>query len=566
MLKKLLPVILICLSLQVKAQQLFSYGGKAVSEKEFLYAFNRNHTDSGNLKKAMEDYLDLFIRYKLKVQAAKDLRLDTLPNQKADLAGFEEQLKPLYLLDQFTLDSLVRQAYERSFLEIKVAHIFISKEKVTAKERAQQAYAALQNGRDFTTIALSESDDPAIKQNKAVLGYITAFTLPYFFESAIYALEEGAYTTPIESNTGFHIFKRISSRAIESKRSYKHILVAVPEGLTDASKQPYQSKADSLYQKILSGVSFDSLALLHSDDRSTVALGGFMNEIPVGKYELLFEEQAMALKKTGDVSPLFSTAYGFHVLQLAAVQKINSNFKTAEEEWKNLVLQDERKEIAAIKMIEKSIGKYGLTANTPEKEAYIAKRLSLFSPPYAALVNDFRDGNLLFEIMDKNVWGKAASDAEELKKFHASRKETYQWKNSVFAYTFTFQHEEDAMAAQKNFHANPSIASLLKTISENALVDSGRYEANELQGVGTAQAKAGFVSAIFTNISDGSSSFHLLTKKFNDPGIKTFEEARGAVINDYQLQLEDSWIKSLKKKYPVVIHQANWKKLLDKTF
>lgn len=564
MLKKLLPIVLIFLSLQVKAQQLFSYGGKAVSAKDFLSAFNRNHAHSGNIKKAMEDYLDLFIRYKLKVQAAKDLRLDTLPHQQAGLAEFKEQLKPLYLLDQFTLDSLVRQAYERSFSEIRVAHIFFSKEKGAAKERANQAYAALQNGKDFTTLALSESDDPAINQNKAVLGWITTFTLPYFFESAIYALREGAFTVPIESNTGFHVFKRISSRTIDSKRSYKHILFAVPEGINDTLVQPYHSMAENVYQKILSGSSFDSLALLHSDDRSTVAVGGFMDEIPVGKYEPLFEEQAKALKNKGDVSSLFRTAYGFHVLQLAAVQKINSDFKIAEEEWKNLVLQDERKEIAANEMIRKSIGKHGLTANTPEKEAYIAKKLSLFSPQYAAMVNDFRDGNLLFEIMDKKVWAKAAGDGEELKKFHASRKEKYQWRNSVFAYTFTFQQKEDAVAAQKKFNPNPSISSMLKTISENVLVDSGRYEADEIQGVGIENVKAGFVSEIFTNISDGSSSFHLLTKKFNDPGIKTFEEARGEVINDYQQLLEDNWIISLKKKYPVVINQANWKKILDK--
>lgn len=77
----------------------------------------------------MQDYLDLFISYKLKVQAARELRMDTLANQKADLAGFEEQLKPIYFLDQSTLDSLVRQAFERSRYEIKVSHLFSVKKK-----------------------------------------------------------------------------------------------------------------------------------------------------------------------------------------------------------------------------------------------------------------------------------------------------------------------------------------------------------------------------------------------------------------------------------------------------
>lgn len=562
------PIVLFSLLLissLCHSQVLFTFGGKPVTEKEFLYSFNRNNTDSGNTKKAMQDYLDLFIRYKLKVQAARALRMDTLANQKADLAGFEEQLKPIYLLDQSTLDSLVRQAFERSRYEIKVSHLFFSKEKVAAKERAEKGFTSLKEGKNFSELAVSVSDDEDVMQNKGLLGNITAFTLPYAFESAIYDLKDGEFSEPIESSAGYHIFSRISSSPIRSKRSYKHILVATPDGIQGSQKTQYALRADSIYKKAIAGISFDSLAMMYSDDRSTVALGGFMDEIPAGKYESRFEEQANALKNKGDISPVFNTSFGYHILQVAEEQALNNDFRSSEEEWKTLVMQDERKEIAAKEMIRKSIGKNGLTANTADKEAYIAKRLSLFSPQYAALVNDFRDGNLLFEIMDKKVWGKASSDLEGLKKFHSGRKDKYQWQSSVYAYTFTFQQKEDAEAARKAYSSGMDINALKKIYADNGFADSGRYEAGELLGVGSANAKEGFVSEIHSNISDGSSSFHIITKKFNDPSIKSFDEAKAAVINDYQLFLEDAWILSLKKKYPVVINAINWKKLMDRT-
>ena len=79
----------------VKAQVLFTYGGKPVSQQEFMASFNKNNTDTSNRLKALENYRDLYIRFRLKVQAAHDLKMDTLPNQKADLKGFEEQIREL---------------------------------------------------------------------------------------------------------------------------------------------------------------------------------------------------------------------------------------------------------------------------------------------------------------------------------------------------------------------------------------------------------------------------------------------------------------------------------------
>jgi peptidyl-prolyl cis-trans isomerase SurA len=96
-----------------------------------------------------------------------------------------------------------------------------------------------------------------------------------------------------------------------------------------------------------------------------------------------------------------------------------------------------------------------------------------------------------------------------------------------------------------------------------AFVDSARQEANALLGVGSANAKAGFLTEVFTNDADGTFSFSYVYKVNQDPSIMTFEEARVQVINDYQQMLEEKWINELKKKYPISINQTVLNKALS---
>ncbi|MFN5376980.1 MAG: hypothetical protein ACK492_11550, partial [Chitinophagaceae bacterium] len=176
---------------------------------------------------------------------------------------------------------------------------------------------------------------------------------------------------------------------------------------------------------------------------------------------------------------------------------------------------------------------------------------------------DFKDGNLLFEIMDKKIWSKASNDLAALKSFHASRKEKYQWKNSVIAFSITTQNRDIAVAIKSDLDNHKSIESIKKLYSEVAYIDSARQEATSLLGVGQANAKAGYFSEIFTNDAEGMFSFTYVLKVNNDPSVMEFEEARIQVINDYQQMLEDKWINELKKKYPVSINQSALNKALS---
>jgi parvulin-like peptidyl-prolyl isomerase len=578
--KKILFTLLVITSscLQLKAQVLFTYGGKPVSQQEFMASFIKNNTDTSGILNALENYRDLYIRFRLKVQAAHDMKMDTLANQKADLKGFEEQIRPVYMLDQQTLDTLVATAHQRSLKEVSVKHLFIAfnnlrlnssegenytvAEKELARKKAATIKASLLKGEDFEKLIIANSDDPEVPRTRGYLGYITAFSLPHAFENAIYALKDGAVSDPVESAKGIHFFQRMHTRAAHGKTTIAQVLIAKPEDATAAEMRERKLLADSIHALATAGAPFDSLVLQFSNDMSSAQRGGMIEDVQVGMYDPLFEEQVIRLKKDGEIAPVLLTDLGFHIIKRISNQPIEQSLSDAAPALKELILQDDRKSIAAVAFINRCIGKHGLTASTPNKETYIAKRLEQFNPAYATQIKDFKDGNLLFEVMDKKVWGKASTDLEGLKKFHAGRADQYKWKQSVFAVTITAQNKQTALAIRETFEKERSVEQIRKMYSEVSFVDSGRYEAGDLLGVGAENARTGFVTPVYTNNSDESASFIIVVNAYKDPSTKTFEEARGTAINDYQQYLEDGWIASLKKKYPVTLNTQTWKTLV----
>jgi peptidyl-prolyl cis-trans isomerase SurA len=182
---------------------------------------------------------------------------------------------------------------------------------------------------------------------------------------------------------------------------------------------------------------------------------------------------------------------------------------------------------------------------------------------YAEKIKEFKEGNLLFEIMDKKIWSKSTNDIAGLKQFYQLNKNKYFWKESVQALIITLPEKETAEKIRNEYLKDSSVENIKKIYSEIALIDTGRYEASELIGVGSSNAQAGFVSAIAKNESDESATFIIVLKKYNDPSMKSFEQSKSFLINDYQQQLENNWIDSLKKRYPIGINQQTVKAILE---
>src|SRR5688572_5040903 len=169
----------------VHAQVLFTFGGKSVTKNDFLKAYKKNNTEAKPSDQSYADYLELYIRFKLKVQAALDMRLDTLPNQQAELNSFRNQIVETYMKDDASVKELVQEAMVRSKKDIHLAHIFVPVQKSATDEEIKKAqnkinaaYGQLQKGQDFGKVATEFSEDPTVAGNNSDIGYITVFVLP----------------------------------------------------------------------------------------------------------------------------------------------------------------------------------------------------------------------------------------------------------------------------------------------------------------------------------------------------------------------------------------------------
>lgn len=625
------------------AQTLFTYGTRPVSKEEFLKAYNKNNTEATPSDQSYREYLDLYIRFKIKVQAALDAKLDTLPNQQAELAAFRSQVVESYMNDEASINVLIDEAIDRSAKDIHIAHIFVAAGASATAEQAKQAlqkinaaHAQLQKGDDFEKTALAYSEDPSVKINKGDLGFITTLVLPYEMENLVYNTSVGRFTAPLRGKNGFHIFKVLGERKAIGKIKAAQILIAFTPDATDSQKQEAAKKADSLYNALQQGSDFKQLAALFSGDNLTFQNGGEMMLFGVGRYTPAFENAAFALAKDGDISRPVPTEFGYHIikrLQRLPVQDDKTS-KQLREDIKQQILQSDRMEVSKrvlYKKILQSTGykklpvnekslwlltenvianktapmPAGLTVNTPlfvigkqtfrvkEWQSYLESirgfedlragksqaqlldqfielsafdyyrnNLETYNKDFGYQVNEFKEGNLLFEIMQRNIWDKASVDSIGLKKHYEAHKNNYWWEASADAIILTAATEAAANEAKKKLEVNyKEWKKLLESGDGTIQADSGRFELGQIPVLERTNFQPGLITAPVKNETDNSLTFAYIIKVYREREPRDFADARGFVINDYQAHLENLWIAALKKKYPVKINETVVKSL-----
>jgi len=637
-------IIFLLVAEGLSAQFLFTYGSKSVSQEEFLKAYNKNNTYEKSDEKAMREYLDLYTKFKLKVQAAYDLKLDTLPSQKAELQSFRSQLVQNYLNDESSVKLLVDEAFLRSQKDIRLSHIFIPASQKDspavmqrAKQKIQEAYKQLQAGKDFGEVAIAFSADPSVKTNKGDIGYITVFSLPYELETLAYNTPTGKFSAPYRSKNGFHIFKKTGERKAVGKVKVAQVLLNIPADADNVMRENFKRRADSIYDAARKGADFGSLASEFSGDNFSYQTKGELPEFGPGRYEPAFEKAAFSLSKDNQISEPILTEYGYHIIKRISHTSIPADKKDKEymAQLKEQVTNDDRIEVSKKVMQQKilkltgykkvvynandlwaytdsvvrdrpvpakttirpntvlfSFTKQNITVNdwiafrrsTDDVDRitqgktntellsyyvdlaameYYKNHLESYNKDFAFQMKEFKEGNLLFEVMQRNVWDKAASDSVGLKKYFAGHKNNYWWQNSVTGMLFTATNEKTAADLLPKLKAD---IYNWRTIAEgyegNVIADSGRFEIEQL----ALPADYKYLPKTFTPFiksqSDTSISFVYILDHFPQRSARSFEEARGYVINDYQVFLEEEWIAQLKKKYPIKVNETVFRSLL----
>jgi len=635
----LLFLLLIC-SGSFFGQTLVRYGNHNITRVEFLTAFRKNNSHVVPTEKAYRDYLSLYIRYRLKVQASFDMKLDTMMQQITELQNFKSQIVDQYTNDETSLNKMAREAFIRSQHDLRISYIFVAAPKnsspsdtARAWKKIQDAVKALKSNRDFGEVAIQFSEDPFVKNNKGDLGFITVFDLPYSMETVAYLTPTGKYSPVFRTDGGYIILKTTAERAALGRIRIAQILVAFPYQASESAKAETRQRADSIYRAIQGGADFGELAKKFSGDNLSYQLGGALPEFGIGKYEAGFENTAFNLKKDGDISEPYRSDFGYHIIKRISRKPVPAAGQKTMDALKEKIKADPRVAVSRNQMMQtiliktqfreyipagnrlwdytdsllqnkKPASNAGITDQTvlfqfPNKSytigEWIAYRKSLKSSPtltnnktnteilnlyrqavafdyykqhlenynkaYAEQVNEFRNGNLLFEIMQRQIWNRAAADSAGLEKYFQAHSKDYWWKPGAEAIIFNAPNIAAAKKLESNLERN--VKNWRKEVDSFAgqiQADSGRFESKQLPGLAGTAAEAGKFTDPVTG-PNKSTQFAYIILPYKTSLPRTFDEARGLVINDYQNELENQWIKELEKKYPVVINETVFKTL-----
>ncbi|HDR90491.1 MAG TPA: peptidylprolyl isomerase [Bacteroidetes bacterium] len=353
---------------------LLTVNNHPVTLGEFERIYRKNNPDAPADRESIENYLELFIRFKLKVTEAMEQGLDTTRSFRRELNKYRSQLAKPYLSDTEYNRHLMREAWERMQTDIRASHILISLDEWAAPEDTLAAWEKAVNirkrilaGEPFEQVARGTSDDPSVRHNGGDLGFFTAFSMIYPFETAACQMEVGEVSMPVRTRYGYHIIKVTDKRPAAGQIKVAHIMVAASEKAAEELQQQAKEKVDLIMKKLRQGEPFDNLAVEYSDDQASAARGGELPWFGVGRMTRPFEEAAFALKKNGDISDPVRTEYGWHIIKRLDHRPVGS-FESMQKDLEERVTRGDRLIKSQAVFTEKLKEEYGFTEFTEHLE------------------------------------------------------------------------------------------------------------------------------------------------------------------------------------------------------
>ncbi|MBQ3709336.1 MAG: peptidylprolyl isomerase [Bacteroidales bacterium] len=634
---------------------LMTIGGKPVTVKEFTDIYNKNNLKDDVIeKKSVDEYIDLFVNYRIKVMEAYDMKLDTSAKFKKELNGYRKQLAKPYFTNDEVSEELVEEAYQRKTKDIRASHILIKCDKHALPADTLKAYNKAMDirkkalaGADFGELAMTYSQDPSARDQKATattperrgnrgdLGYFTVFDMVYPFETGAYNTPEGEISMPVRSDFGYHIIKVTSKTDALGVVNAAHIFLKLEPGASEEEIQAMKLKADNIYKEIMDsdGKGWNDAVANYSDDRASISRYGALSPFTVSRIVPEFVETVKKLKP-GEIAAPIRTSFGFHIIKLLGVSGIDTFEKERQaiaervekdmrsKKTEEVVIQQIKKDYGFKnndKNIEKfmssvdstillgnfvpaknvklsntlfTIGKksctvsdfvdYIQTKQTPQRyasaQAYAYQLFDAFQgkeileyadehleekyPDFKLLVQEYNDGILLFDLMDKEVWSKAVKDTVGLREYYEKNATKYMWNDRVKACVITVNKPESLPKVKEFLDQGVPFDSLRAVLTRNQVnnvtVRNGFYQRGDNPFVDQTKWKANIRNEISSTVDNTTVIVNII--EVRKPEQKTLGEARGLVTSDYQTELEEKWLERLRKKYPVVINE----KVLDK--
>ncbi len=613
---------------------LMNIAGKDVHLSEFEYLYNKNNTQQVQ-PQTTDEYIDMFVNFKLKVAEAEAEGLDTTMAFETEYIKFRNELAAPYLRDKAVEDSLLRQAYSHTLEDVTVSHIMLPSAQ---KHLADSLREAIISGQaEYEDVARNNSIDRPSAQRGGLMGLVQPGRYPWAFEEMAYNTPEGQISEVVNSGMGLHIIRVESRRPAKGQVHASHIL-RMTRGMDDSTIQAQKVTIDSIYNAVKGGASFASLASTYSQDPGSAQRGGDLGWFGPGMMVHEFDSVAFAIAD-GEISEPFRTSFGYHIINrleskkpgtfeesldnlramldrdparsemparayaqnlireykgqispkgLEAVRKlaqqsggvIDSTFMAGMLASKApaFTLRGKATTLAELAPYIPSVSPDGVDAvvefvKTSAQDLMEAKavdiareELALTNPEYRNLINEYRDGILLFEVSDRNVWKRASSDTEGLENYFRTHRDKYAtWEQPKYKSYVIFAQTDSALNAVMTY-AQDSIPASVTGIDvvtqlrdrfgrdikvERVIAAKGENAITDFLGFGAEKPAV-----------DPNTKWKFYSA-FRGKVIEQPEEAadvRGAVVPDYQNELETTWIETLRNKYPVKINRKVLKK------
>jgi len=347
-------------------QVLLTIDRKPVTLGEFEYLYHKNNSQQ-MVPQTIDQYLDMFINYKLKVAEAEAAGIDTTATFLSELRGYARDLAQPYLTDHTVEQKIIDDIYNRLKEEVNVSHIMLftgntPAERETNRTRLDSLRTVIMNGGDFESIAAQYSIDRASRDRGGNMGYITAMRFPYTFEDATYNTPVGQLSGVIETPYGYHIVKPIDRRPARGQVLVQHIL-KLTRGMSPGQVAAKHHEIDSIHTLLAAGADFDDMAARESEDPGSARQGGRLPWFSTGRMVKPFEDASFALKD-GELSEIIESDFGYHI-----IKRLDSKELESKEELtpaiREAIAQDDRGSLPRRAALERFKKKYNLVMNRP---------------------------------------------------------------------------------------------------------------------------------------------------------------------------------------------------------
>ncbi len=591
--------------------------GLEIGSAEFLYAFqkNRSNTEKPNID-SLRDYLNNYINFKLKVMEAKRQGYDTTQNFKKELQGYLAQIRKPYLENPEAEEKLIAEIHRRMQIEINASHLLIKVDPGAVPQDTLKVYQfmdslkqTINSREEFESLAKRYSQD-GTAANGGNLGWFSAMDMVGPFEEAAYQTSVNRVSEIIKTQFGYHLLFVNSKRPSRGRLKTSHIFFSTQ---ARSSEDAYRL-ASSVYDSLTNGSEWNTMARKYSDDNRTKMNGGQLQWARIKQLPDDFFDIAYPLEHIGDFSKPEKTRFGWHIVKLDGQEPIGSlteNRAEIEQQIKrsgrntlnnNQLLNKLKAEnnftqdIDTLSHLLTIIGNGNLSNETlvkplfniggksftvnhfvetiPSQKILLNSNIirSLYSeferksiinfedsiapfkyPEYGFLMQEYEEGLLLFEIMQKQVWNKAIADSIGSLDFYNSNLRQYKVGKRALVNVLTSQDKNLIQKLIKESAGKTSIENLIATSfsdKELLLLKNVKriIKANEISKFDSTELKSG------SWIHNTDTSEYYFVEKIIPAGYLSYDEIKGRVLSDYQDYLERQWISLLRKEKTIEIN------------